>query len=369
MMQRSLHQRYQVSAFNLLCSVHEFNEDAGAVDALRTHVDYEWAYRVFSGLDCRDAAPRSTHANDRARHRANLFQTLAMLHRWTPSTPANIGVVTVQYYAGHGEQPPKQPPWYRRWCCRPSARAPFLPVCFVEDEARCLRGRTPRRLVAPFMHEQAAQEWKGGEWCLHDGVYLNLRMLLIPWRRSLRSLAPAAAASAHPPSHHFVIISDSCHSACWIKQLHELHGALPRSGIVTVQAAAAEHETVSSGCFTPVFLAMQLPSIRGKLIRAHRALSASRRLQLVAERAAALRSGVGISSPSVASSSPELQRSLDANPLVLEVAMQGRDTPPLILLPDALFYYFAFKKLGLREPGQSTLLSLPLLARRHWQCR
>ena len=97
---------------------------------------------------------------------------------------------------------------------------------------------------------------KGGELCLHEVGYCDLRGLLQPW------IAAVKQTSTNPDGikkkKHLVIIADSCYSGKLVDDLTEIKGTIgpwnKNDCTVTVQSACSSGEVTLGGYFTPCFV-------------------------------------------------------------------------------------------------------------------
>ena len=100
---------------------------------------------------------------------------------------------------------------------------------------------------------------KGGELCLHDVGFCDLKGLLTPWIEAVTK--ESSNAPGVRKNKHLVVIADSCYSGVLAQDLEELPieespwKEFKENGCtVTVQSACGSDEPTFGGYFTPVFI-------------------------------------------------------------------------------------------------------------------
>ncbi len=203
------------------------------------------------------------------------------------------------------------------------------------------RSAIPRELPNVFnVNGVQDRDAKGGELCLHNHGYCDLRSLLVPWEKALTTKSQNAAPGVKSDK-HLVIVLDSCYSGRLAGNLKTLNGEHPwntNGCSVTVQAACSADETTFGGYFTPTFLRLQKDTEHLKRLMQEWSLDTCDREQYYRQ---------PLSSPTVATTNKDLRTKIEEgkDPAIL-FEVQGFTVP---LFYDSGFFKYCHLKSNRRH--------------------
>ncbi len=236
------------------------------------------------------------------------------------------------YYAGHGLSPNALPP-------NGQSASPCLVKVGLTNTFKYFEDRTV----------------SGGELCLHDVGFCDLKGLLTPWIAAVKE--ESSNAPGVKKNKHLVVIADSCHSGVLVQDLQQLaNGGGPwnvNGCTVTVQSACSSDEPTFGGYFTPCFIHFNKRENKQSLLELKNKWDGKSEIEKNAYRA------VDLPSPQVATTMPsEKLISEEEDPILVLPVIQGL---MLTLFPDAGFFKFCFLSFSEIVGSKVRALTLPAI--------
>ncbi len=227
-------------------------------------------------------------------------------------SPENDEMVLL-YYTGHGLGPKALP--------NGQSSSPRLDKVGLSNSFKYFEDRTV----------------KGGELCLHDVGFCDLKGLLTPWIAAVKEESSNVPGGVKK-NKHLVVIADSCHSGVLVQDLQQLaNGGGPwnvNGCTVTVQSACSSDKPTFGGYFTPCFVHFNKPENQPFLWKLKNEWDGKSEIEKNAYRE------VDLPSPQVATTMPsERLISTEEDPILVLPVIQGLT---LTLFSDAGFFKFCF---------------------------